>query len=200
MRHSHERVHQSAGPQSIAAELGPGLQACGCRGARERALDRCGSGIPRDSTKPGRCYSDERQLLLPAVFLAATQNIPGYGPKYNFERTTHVRTARLGLIGTLVQKVLDSLLPEWQDSVAISLLMERESLAPVIARDDHDRAAFDPGSRFSPVVRRESSPCLPAARSGAAPPRLPDLPHHRELTGYVRNQRCHPRRQSTGVE
>jgi hypothetical protein len=73
------------------------------------------------------------QLVSPAVFLAATQNIPRYDPSYTFERTTHVRTARLGLIGTPVQKILDSLLPEWQDSVAISLLMERESLASVIA-------------------------------------------------------------------
>jgi hypothetical protein len=72
------------------------------------------------------------QLASPAVFLAATQNIPRYDPGYTFERTTHVRTARLGLMGTLVQKVLDSLLPEWQDSVAISLLMERESLAAMI--------------------------------------------------------------------
>ena len=73
------------------------------------------------------------QLASPAVFLAATQNMPRYDPSYSFERTTHVRTARLGLIGTLVQKILDSLLPQWQDSVAISLLMERESLASVVA-------------------------------------------------------------------
>jgi hypothetical protein len=58
------------------------------------------------------------------VFLAATQNIPRYDPCYSFERTTHVRTARLGLIGTPVQKILDSLLPQWQDAVAISLLMD----------------------------------------------------------------------------
>jgi hypothetical protein len=69
----------------------------------------------------------------PAMFLAATQNIPRYDPGYTFERTTHVRTARLAFIGTLVQKILDSLLPQWQDSVAISLLMERESLASVVA-------------------------------------------------------------------
>jgi hypothetical protein len=73
------------------------------------------------------------QLASPAVFLAATQNIPRYDPSYSFERTTHVRTARLGLMGTPVQKILDSLLPQWQDSVAISLLMERESLASVVA-------------------------------------------------------------------
>ena len=73
------------------------------------------------------------QLMSPAVFLAATQNIPGYDPSYDFARTTHVRTARLGLIGTSVQKLLDSLLPKWQDSVALSLLLERESLASVAA-------------------------------------------------------------------
>jgi hypothetical protein len=90
-------------------------------GFRTILRNRAGNTLTRD------------QLLLPAVFLAATQNIPRYDPSYSFERTTHVRTARLGLIGTLVQKILDSLLPQWQDSVAISLLMERESLASVVA-------------------------------------------------------------------
>jgi hypothetical protein len=97
------------------------------------ALDRCGSGIPHDSPKPDGNTLTRDQLVSPAVFLAATQNIPRYDPGYSFERTTHVRTARLGFIGTPVQKILDSLLPEWQDSVAISLLMERESLASVLA-------------------------------------------------------------------
>ena len=76
------------------------------------------------------------QLASPAMFLAATQNIPRYDPSYSFERTTHVRTARLGLIGTLVQKVLDSLLPEWQDSVGISLLMGARVLG-VRGRGNH---------------------------------------------------------------
>ena len=41
------------------------------------------------------------QLVSPAVFLAATQDIPRYDPSYTFERTTHVRTARLGRARTL---------------------------------------------------------------------------------------------------
>jgi transglutaminase-like putative cysteine protease len=71
-------------------------------------------------TPDGNTLTTE-QLMAPAIFLAATQNIPGYDPSYDFARTTHVRTARLGLIGTSVQKLLDFLLPKWQDSVAISL-------------------------------------------------------------------------------
>ena len=72
------------------------------------------------------------QLAVPAIFSSATQNIPRYDPSYSFERTAHVRVARLGLIGTLAQRALDSLIPGWDDSVTISLVMERQSLAAMI--------------------------------------------------------------------
>jgi hypothetical protein len=73
------------------------------------------------------------QLASPAVFSVATRNIPKYDPSYSFERTAHVRIARLGFLGTPIRKVLDFLLPRWQDSSAISLMMERESLAAMIS-------------------------------------------------------------------
>ena len=41
----------------------------------------------------------------------------------------HVRTARLGLIGTPVQKILDSLLPQWQESNPKSESILRRMLA-----------------------------------------------------------------------
>jgi hypothetical protein len=69
------------------------------------------------------------ELAIPATFSAATRNIPHYDPRYSFERTAHVRLARLGFIGTRIQKALDSLIPGWDDSVTISLILERESLA-----------------------------------------------------------------------
>jgi len=61
-----------------------------------------------------------------------TRNIPHCEPRYSFERTAHVRLARLGFIGTPIQKTLDSLIPSWDDSVSISLILERESLAAMV--------------------------------------------------------------------
>lgn len=72
------------------------------------------------------------QLANPAIFAAATRNIARYDPSYSFERTGHVRLARLGSIGGPIQKVLDFLIPGWDDSVTISLVMERQSFAATI--------------------------------------------------------------------
>ena len=73
------------------------------------------------------------QLSDPAVFSAATRDIQGYDPIYTYERTAHVRVSRLGLAGLPLRAVLNHLLPGWEDSTAISLLMERESLATMVA-------------------------------------------------------------------
>jgi hypothetical protein len=72
------------------------------------------------------------QLADPAVFSTATKDIRGYKPDYTFGRTVHVRVARLGLLGRLLRKTLDYVLPDWEGSTAISLLMERESLAAMV--------------------------------------------------------------------
>ncbi len=73
------------------------------------------------------------QLANPVVFAAATRNIPKYDPSYTFESTAHVRTARAGIIGTPVRKALHFFLPGWEGSAMISLIVERESLAAMIA-------------------------------------------------------------------
>jgi transglutaminase superfamily protein len=73
------------------------------------------------------------QLSSPAVFAAAIRSIHGYDPVGNYERTVHVRMARLGVIGQPLRRALNLLLPGWEDSTAISLLMERESLATMVA-------------------------------------------------------------------
>lgn len=73
------------------------------------------------------------ELTNPAIFSAATSNIAKYDPNYSFERTAHVRLARLYLIGTPLRKTLDFLLPGWEDSTTVSLLVERESLAAMVA-------------------------------------------------------------------
>jgi hypothetical protein len=74
-----------------------------------------------------------QELLDPATFSAATQKIPKYDPDYTFERTSHVRLARIPLAGLPMRKALDFVLPGWEDSTTASLLLERESLAAMIA-------------------------------------------------------------------
>lgn len=73
------------------------------------------------------------QLASPATFAAATKNISKYDPTYSFERTAHVRLSRLGFLGRPAEKTLNFVLPGWQDSSGMSLLMERESLAAMAA-------------------------------------------------------------------
>jgi hypothetical protein len=68
-------------------------------------------------------------LAAPAVWSAATRDIPGYDPSYTYDVTAHVRLARLYGIGRPLRKSLDRLTPAWEDSWALSLLLERESLA-----------------------------------------------------------------------
>jgi hypothetical protein len=73
-----------------------------------------------------------RDLADPAVFSKATRNIPRYDPMYSFERTAHVRLAGLKYIGNASRSALNFLAPGWDNSVTISLVMERESLAVTI--------------------------------------------------------------------
>ena len=72
------------------------------------------------------------QLANPAAFAAATRNVPKYDRDYSFEDTAHVRIARARFIGAPLSKTLHFLLPTWDDSTTISLIMERESLAATI--------------------------------------------------------------------
>jgi len=70
-----------------------------------------------------------QDLADPTVFAAATQEIRNYDPSYTFDQTAHVRISRLWLIGRPLRRFLNRLLPGWDDSAALSLLLERESLA-----------------------------------------------------------------------
>lgn len=74
----------------------------------------------------------QRELTNPVTFAAATRNIPNYDPSYSFERTAHIRVSGIPLIGKPTTRALDSLLPTWQDSAAISLVVERESLLAMV--------------------------------------------------------------------
>ena len=74
-----------------------------------------------------------QELTDPAVFAAATSGIRGYSPGYTFDRTTHIHLARLGLVGRSSRYALDRLLPGWDDSATMTMLVERESLAALVA-------------------------------------------------------------------
>jgi hypothetical protein len=78
-------------------------------------------------------FLTREQLSDPAVFSAATRGLNGYDPIDTYESTAHVRIYRLGFAGRAIRGALNRLVPGWEDSTAISLLMERESLASMVA-------------------------------------------------------------------
>lgn len=86
--------------------------------------------ILRDSA--GRTVT-RKQLADPSVFSAATAAIPGYNPSYAYDHTVHVRLARFGSLGYYLRSFSNRIAPGWEDSVTASLVMERESLATMVA-------------------------------------------------------------------
>lgn len=72
------------------------------------------------------------QLTNPVTFAEATGNIPRYDATYTFDHTVHVRMARVRVLGTSLRQILDRFLPGWEDSTAMTLLVERESYAATI--------------------------------------------------------------------
>jgi len=72
------------------------------------------------------------ELRNPAVFAAATSRVHGYDPTYTFDVTAHVRISRLRFAGIPIRHFLDRFVPGWEDSVTVSLMLERESLAAMV--------------------------------------------------------------------
>lgn len=72
------------------------------------------------------------ELADPVVFSAATRNIPRYDPSYTFESTVHIRLAGIPFVGRPVRRALNAVLPGWDNSAAISLVMERSELGDLI--------------------------------------------------------------------
>lgn len=68
----------------------------------------------------------------PAVFRAATQNIPNYPRIYSYESTVHVRLARIPWIGKHLRGIFNFLWPQWEESINWTLFVERESFAMLI--------------------------------------------------------------------
>jgi hypothetical protein len=73
------------------------------------------------------------QLTDPVIFAEATGDIHAYDPAYTFDRTVHVRVGRIHFLGLPLRRVLDRVLPGWDESTAMTLLVERESFAASVA-------------------------------------------------------------------
>jgi hypothetical protein len=73
------------------------------------------------------------QLLDPATFASVIKAIPNFPPNYTFENTVHVRIDRLHILGIPLRGILNRLIPGWEDSMTMTLLVERESFAAMIA-------------------------------------------------------------------
>lgn len=69
----------------------------------------------------------------PAKFSAVTGAIPKFNPAYTFDNAVHVRVGRLPLVGMPLRSILNRVLPGWEDSTNMTLLVERESFAALIA-------------------------------------------------------------------
>ena len=77
---------------------------------------------------PNGDFLTRQELTNPVVFAEATRDMRGYNPAYTFERTSHVRAARLPVLGPLSRRILSALIPNWDDTSFLSLLLERRSL------------------------------------------------------------------------
>jgi hypothetical protein len=76
--------------------------------------------------RSGRALT-RKELQDPAKFTEATSLVPNYPAEYNYDRYAHVRLARLPLDGFRLRKLLESVLPGWDETLDWSLFLERES-------------------------------------------------------------------------
>jgi len=77
-------------------------------------------------------FLTRQQLLRPEVFREATQNIPGYDPRYNFEHTAFVHVAGLPFVGSFLQRKMSALVPSWQEKINWTVLVERQSYDTIV--------------------------------------------------------------------
>ena len=73
-----------------------------------------------------------KDLMDASIFGAATRGIPRYDPSYTYDHVTHIRLARLRLIGPALGALLSRAFPGWEDSAIVTLLLERESFAAMV--------------------------------------------------------------------
>jgi hypothetical protein len=72
-------------------------------------------------------------MLNPATFADVIKQIPKFPADYTFDNTVHVRIARLHILGMPLRGILNRVVPGWEDSMTMTLLVERESFAAMVA-------------------------------------------------------------------
>jgi len=72
-------------------------------------------------------YLTRSELRDPAVFSEAAGAIPNYPREYTYDQFEHVRLARLPLEEVHLRRLLDGIYPGWDESVDLTLFLERES-------------------------------------------------------------------------
>jgi len=77
-------------------------------------------------------FLTRQELIRPEVFRDATQNIPGYDPRYNFEHTAFVHVAGLPIVGRFLQGKMSALVPSWQENINWTVLVERQSYDTIV--------------------------------------------------------------------
>jgi hypothetical protein len=78
-------------------------------------------------------FLTRKDLQDPETFREATRVIPGYPPEYSYEKFAHIRLARLPLDGLGLRRFLNAVYPGWDEKVDLTLLVERESMAMLVA-------------------------------------------------------------------
>ena len=63
----------------------------------------------------------------PAIFAEASSVVPHYPKDYTYESFTHVRLARVPLLGSALRWIMDRALPNWEEGLGWTLFLERES-------------------------------------------------------------------------
>ena len=90
---------------------------------------------------------------MPAVFREAIGGVPNYPTDYSYDRYAHVRLARLPLDGFHLRKLLESVLPGWDETLDWSLFLERESYFVLVITADVCVSLHDAAGPHSPGMR-----------------------------------------------
>ena len=73
-----------------------------------------------------------RELANSDVLREATQNLPDYDLAYNYEHTAFIHVAGLPILGAFLQRMMSAIPPSWQDSVNLTVLVERQSYDTIV--------------------------------------------------------------------
>jgi hypothetical protein len=93
-------------------------------------VDPAYRAVLRDAN--GRDVTRE-DLLVPATFASVVRTTSNFPAEYTFDNTVHIRIARLHILGMPLRVILNRITPGWEDSMTMTLLVERESFAATVA-------------------------------------------------------------------